>query len=126
MTDSPAKIPPGIRYYFGDEARLRRAVEEKATQKMIGRIGFLNPEGWPGFEIGWTLARHAWGKGYATEGAKVALQYAFKELDQRHVISLIHPDNVASMKVAERIGEKFERKTRLFEWDVLVYGIDRP
>ena len=32
------------------------AVEEKATQKMIGRIGFLNPEGWPGFEIGWTLA----------------------------------------------------------------------
>jgi hypothetical protein len=30
------------------------------------------------------------------------------------------------MKVAERIGEKFERKTRLFEWDVLVYGIDRP
>ena len=102
------------------------AVEEKATQKMIGRIGFLNPEGWPGFEIGWTLARHAWGKGYATEGAKVALQYAFKELDQRHVISLIHPCNVASMKVAERIGEKFERKTRLFEWDVLVYGIDRP
>ena len=102
------------------------AVEEKATQKMIGRIGFLNPEGWPGFEIGWTLARHAWGKGYATEGAKVALQYAFKQLDQPHVISLIHPDNVPSMKVAERIGEKFERKTRLFEWDVLVYGIHRP
>ncbi len=68
-------------------------------------LGFLNPEGWPGFEIGWTLARHAWGKGYATEGAKVALQYAFTELDQRHVISLIHPCNVASMKVAERVGE---------------------
>ncbi len=46
------------------------AVEEKATGRMIGRIGFLNPEGWPGFEIGWTLARHAWGKGYATEGGR--------------------------------------------------------
>ena len=86
------------------------AVEEKAKGKMIGRLGFLNPEGWPGFEIGWTLARHAWGKGYATEGAKAALQYAFEKLDQPHVISLIHPDNTPSMKVAERIGEKFERK----------------
>jgi RimJ/RimL family protein N-acetyltransferase len=102
------------------------AVEEKSTGRMIGRIGFLNPEGWPGFEIGWTLARHAWGKGYATEGATRALQYAFKELDQPHVISLIHPDNGASMKVAERIGETLEGKTRLFEWDVLIYGVDRP
>ena len=102
------------------------AVEEKATGAMIGRIGFLNPEGWPGFEIGWTLARHAWGKGYATEGAKAALQYAFGSLDQRHVISLIHPGNTPSMKVAERIGETLEGKTRLLdEWDVLVYGIHR-
>jgi len=101
------------------------AVEEKATGAMIGRLGFLNPEGWPGFEIGWTLARHAWGKGYATEGATHALRYAFERLDQPHVISLIHPCNVASMKVAERIGETFERKTRLFESDVLVYGIHR-
>ena len=54
-----------------------------------------------------------------------ALQYAFKELDQRHVISLIHPDNTASMRVAERLGEKREGTVRLGEWDVLVYGIDR-
>ncbi len=102
------------------------AVEEKATGRMIGRIGFLNPEGWPGFEIGWTLARHAWGKGYATEGGKRALAYAFKELDQPHVISLIHPDNKPSMRVAERLGERLEGHARVNEVDVLVYGIDRP
>lgn len=102
------------------------AVEEKATGRMIGRIGFLNPEGWPGFEIGWTLARHAWGKGYATEGGRRALDHAFTALDQRHVISLIHPDNTASMKVAERLGERLEGRTRIFEWDVLIYGVDRP
>jgi RimJ/RimL family protein N-acetyltransferase len=102
------------------------AVEEKATGRMIGRIGFLNPEGWPGFEIGWTLARHAWGKGYATEGGRRALQYAFENLDQRHVISLIHPDNVPSMKVAERLGEKREGTARIGEWEVQVYGVDRP
>jgi RimJ/RimL family protein N-acetyltransferase len=102
------------------------AVEEKATGRMIGRIGFLNPEGWPGFEIGWTLARHAWGKGYATEGAKTALEYAFGELNQRHVISVIHPENTASMKVAERLGERLERRTKVFGMDVLIYGIERP
>jgi len=102
------------------------AVEEKASGRMIGRIGFLNPEGWPGFEIGWTLARPAWGKGYATEGARRALHYAFDELDQRHVISLIHPDNLPSMRVAERLGEKREGEARINETDVLVYGIDRP
>ncbi len=103
------------------------AVEEKATGRMIGRIGFLNPEGWPAFEIGWTLARHAWGRGYAIEGAKAALRYAFEHLDKRHVISLIHPENVRSMRVAERLGEKLEGRTRLLgQWDVIIYGIDRP
>jgi RimJ/RimL family protein N-acetyltransferase len=102
------------------------AVEEKSSGRMIGRIGFLNPEGWPGFEIGWTLARHAWGKGYATEGGGRALEYAFQELDRRHVISLIHPGNVPSMKVAERLGETREGMARVGEWDVVVYGIDRP
>ena len=101
-------------------------VEEKSTGRMIGRIGFLNPEGWPGFEIGWTLASHAWRKGYATEGATRALAYAFNELDQRHVISLIHPDNKPSIAVAERLGEKLEGRTRVNEVDLLVYGIDRP
>ena len=102
------------------------AVEEKASGRMIGRIGFLFPDGWPGFEIGWTLARHAWGKGYATEGAARALQYAFKELDRPHVISLIHPDNAASMRVAERLGETREGTARVGEWDVFVYGVSRP
>ncbi|MEP6637515.1 MAG: GNAT family N-acetyltransferase [Acidobacteriota bacterium] len=101
------------------------AVEEKASGNFIGRLGFLNPEGWPGFEIGWTLAREAWGKGYATEGARVALEYAFADLDRAHVISLIHPDNQASMRVAERLGEKREGVAEVFDHPVIVFGIDR-
>ena len=101
------------------------AVEEKASGNLIGRLGFLNPDGWPGFEIGWTLGREHWGKGYAVEGARKALEYAFTELDQAHVISLIHPENQASIKVAERLGEKLEGKTELLGIEVLVYGIDR-
>ncbi|MCU1264025.1 MAG: family N-acetyltransferase [Acidobacteria bacterium] len=101
------------------------AVEEKSSGRLIGRIGFLNPEGWPGFEIGWTLARESWGKGYAIEGARRVLSYGFEELDREHVISLINPDNTPSIKVAERLGEKLEGKTELFGNEVLIYGIDR-
>jgi RimJ/RimL family protein N-acetyltransferase len=101
------------------------AVEEKATGAMIGRLGFLNPVGWPGFEIGWTLGRDSWGKGYATEGARRALRYAFTELDRDHVISLIHPENRASIRVAERLGEKPEGKAEILGIKVVVYGIDR-
>ena len=102
------------------------AVEEKASGRFIGRLGFLNPEGWPGFEIGWTLARDCWGRGYAIEGARRALEYAFVELDQPHVISIIHRDNRASISVAERLGEKLEGETELMGIRVQIYGIDRP
>ena len=102
------------------------AVEEKASHRFVGRIGVLNPVGWPAFEIGWTLSRDVWGKGYASEGARRVLEYAFKELDKPHVISLIHPDNKNSIRVAERLGETLEGKTELFGHDVLIYGIDRP
>ena len=102
------------------------AVEEKATGKFIGRIGFLNPQGWPAFEIGWTLDKHYWGKGYATEGGRRALDYAFYDLDKPRVISLIHPENKGSIAVAERLGEKVESKTEILGMEVLIYGIDRP
>jgi RimJ/RimL family protein N-acetyltransferase len=102
------------------------AVEEKASGQFVGRVGFLNPAGWPGFEIGWTLGRNFWGKGYATEAASRALQFAFDDLDKTHVISLIHPDNKASIRVAERLGETLEGNTELMGNDVLIYGIDQP
>jgi RimJ/RimL family protein N-acetyltransferase len=49
------------------------AVEKKATDAFLGMIGFWEPETWPGFELGWTLAPRYWGQGFATEGASAAL-----------------------------------------------------
>ena len=101
-------------------------VEEKGTGRLLGRLGFLNPTGWPGFELGWALGREYWGRGYATEGARRALEYAFTELDRDHVISCIHPDNLASIRVAERLGEKLEGESEILGIKVSVYGVDRP
>jgi RimJ/RimL family protein N-acetyltransferase len=101
------------------------AVEEAATGRLAGRIGFLNPEGWPGFELGWTLAREFWGRGYATEGARRALEYAFTEMGREHVISLIRPNNLPSVRVAERLGERLEGSVQIFGAEAHVYGITR-
>jgi RimJ/RimL family protein N-acetyltransferase len=80
------------------------AVEERATNTFIGRIGCFEPEGFPGFEVGYTLAKHAWGRGYAREGAGTALRFARETLGRTDIISLIRPGNVASMRVAESLG----------------------
>jgi RimJ/RimL family protein N-acetyltransferase len=99
--------------------------EERSSGVLVGRIGFWYPEGWPGFEIGWMLRRAYWGRGYATEGARRALQYAFTDLKQAHVISLIHPENGASIRVAQRLGEQPLGPTEVMGKPALVYRITR-
>jgi RimJ/RimL family protein N-acetyltransferase len=81
------------------------AVERKSDGALIGRIGLNNPEGWPGMEVGWTLGREYWGKGYAYEAAKVSMDYGFSNFEIAKLISVIHPENRNSQRLAERLGE---------------------
>jgi RimJ/RimL family protein N-acetyltransferase len=80
------------------------AVERKADGVFLGRVGLWEPDGWPGLELGWKLARHAWGGGYATEAARAAAGYAWTVLGAPRLISLIAPGNEASARVAARLG----------------------
>jgi RimJ/RimL family protein N-acetyltransferase len=88
------------------------AVVVRDTGELIGRCGFTpeNFEGTTDWELGWTFARAFWGKGYATEAAAAAMDYWFRVLQKPHVISLIRPGNVASVRVAERLGMKYDRR----------------
>lgn len=81
------------------------AVERKADGAFLGRVGLNNPEGWPALELGWTLGRDYWGRGYASEAGRAALDYAFLTQPVDRMISLIDPRNLASQKVAARLGE---------------------
>jgi len=99
------------------------AVEERATGAFAGRIGCFEPEGWPGFEVAYTLAPPFWGRGYAREGAAAALRYAREVLGRDRVISVIRPDNAASIRVATSLGatpgetvEFFGGPARLYEY----------
>ncbi len=100
-------------------------VFEKSTGALVGRVGFHQPDGWPDFELGWTIGRNWWGKGYATEAAQRCVEFAFREMDREHLISLIDPQNTASIRVAERIGETLQGEHQMGEHRLLVYGIRR-
>lgn len=99
------------------------AVEEISTRRLIGRIGLQFPEGFPDIEIGWMLGKPYWGRGFATEGAIAAIKYGFQELQRDNFISMIHPDNHASIRLAERIGEVHEGEVELFGLSLLLYRI---
>ena len=58
----------------------------------------------PAVEVGWRLARSAWGKGYATEGARAALAFGFEEAGLVEIVSLTTATNTRSRAVMERIG----------------------
>jgi RimJ/RimL family protein N-acetyltransferase len=101
------------------------AVEERASGAMIGRVGCWCPEGWLGFEIGWMIRQAYWGKGFATEAGLVAMEYAFEELQQPHIISIIQPENFASRRVAEKLGEKLKGTAEVLGKETVVYGMSR-
>jgi RimJ/RimL family protein N-acetyltransferase len=99
------------------------ALELKGTGAFAGRAGFINPPGWPGFELGWGLAREHWGKGLAVEAAKACLDYAFGPLRRDRVISLIRPENQRSIRVAERLGQRLTGEVELLGSRALRYEI---
>jgi RimJ/RimL family protein N-acetyltransferase len=82
------------------------SVLRKDTGEWIGRIGPWQPEGWPGTEVGWGILRAAWGRGYAYEAAVASADWAFNHLGWGEMIHTIDPENMASIKLAQRLGSE--------------------
>jgi RimJ/RimL family protein N-acetyltransferase len=101
-------------------------VVEKATGDVVGRVGLWHPEGWPGIELGWLIRRDRWGNGLATEAAASALEWGWRHVATDHIISLIQPENTPSIRVAEKIGERFEESVALGGATFQRFGIRRP
>jgi RimJ/RimL family protein N-acetyltransferase len=101
------------------------ALEHRASGTLLGRVGFIDPPGWPGFELGWLLGRAHWGQGYAREAAAEALRHAFEVLQRDSVISLIRPGNQRSVAVAESIGATLQGSVQMMGSDALVYEVRR-
>jgi RimJ/RimL family protein N-acetyltransferase len=103
------------------------AVEEKATGAFAGEIGFadfkreIEPslDGMP--EIGWVLASPMHGKGYATEAVKAAVAWGDQQFSARQTCCIIHPENTASVRVAEKCGYRELRQGAYKEHNVIIF-----
>ena len=80
------------------------SVIEKDSGKWVGRVGPWEPHGWPQPEVGWTIAREHWGKGFAGEAAAATIDWAFDTLGWSEVIHLIDERNTGSIGVAKKLG----------------------
>ena len=101
------------------------AVEEKATGRFIGRIGLQFPPGFPETEVAWMLGTAHWGHGFAAEGARAAIEFGFSRVGKAKLISLIFPENERSLRLAERLGERYESDFHLEGHRLLMYSIRR-
>ena len=103
------------------------AVVEKSSARFLGRAGFLvqQMEGAREVELAYGLARETWGKGYATEAIAAARDWGFAHLAEPRFISLIHPDNSRSIRVAEKIGSRYAKDVEFMGQRVRLYVNDR-
>lgn len=104
------------------------SVIEKASGRWLGRLGPWRPEGWPGNEIGWGMVRDVEGRGFALEGARAAIDWAFATLGWSDIIHCIDDGNQRSVALAKRLGSVWQRRALLpppVALEVNVYGQSR-
>ncbi len=103
------------------------AVIVRQTDQLIGYCGFLHQEvdGQPEIEIAYRLHPDFWNRGLATEAAQAVRDHAFRDLKLPRVISLIHPDNAASRRVAEKNALKLEKETIFRGFPAQVFAMAR-
>jgi RimJ/RimL family protein N-acetyltransferase len=104
----------------------RWVVEEKASGLFAGWSGPWYPEGFPEPEISWSLVKAFQGRGYATEAARRARDFAYRELGWTTAISCIPEDNAASRRVAERLGAVYERPVEIRGHTLGIYRHPSP
>jgi ribosomal-protein-alanine N-acetyltransferase len=80
-------------------------VEELDSGLEIGRVGFWQPPSRPNVELTWLVRRSPWGQGFATEAAHRAVAWLRADTRIDRVVSLIHPDNSRSIRVASKLGQ---------------------
>jgi [ribosomal protein S5]-alanine N-acetyltransferase len=80
------------------------AVVERASGRLVGEAGLQVLDGGPEVELTYTLARAAWGRGYATEAARAALAWGFDGLRLQRIVAVAYPRNLASLNVIAKLG----------------------
>lgn len=101
------------------------AVETGSDGQFIGWCGLQFLPETQEIEVAYLLDRAFWGQGLATEAAKASLQYGFEQLGLDRIVAIVHPENVASQRVIEKLGMCFVDRAHYFGVDCYHYAIDK-
>ena len=95
--------------------------------ELIGRCGLLSQQldGAEEIEVAYLLSPRFWGRGLASEAARAIRDFAFHSLGRTRLVSIIHPGNIASKRVATSIGMTFSRMVRVYGIDVDVFTLSK-
>jgi len=104
----------------------RWAMYTKSDNEFIGWCGLKHVFERNEIDLGYRLKQDAWGKGYATEAAAHTLEYGFNTLQLPLITGKAHVENIASLKILEKIGMKFIREEVEDECPIKVYTIANP
>ena len=99
----------------------RWAMVDKESREIVGTIILQPLPGWNYVEVGWHLARRAWGKGYATEAARKCISHAFENLPIDQIVAVVDPRNKRSLAVANRLGMQDEGMIIAYELDLVFF-----
>ena len=117
-------LPRFLRYYTQYEGFGFWAAIEKATGEFLGWFCLHPTEGGdPGtVDLGYRLRQTAWGKGYATEGARALLRKGFTEFGVQRVLAMTYQDNIGSRRVMEKAGMTLVRTYRITPEEIAAAG----
>ena len=101
------------------------AVVHKIDRKMIGRCGLGFLDNTREVELGYALDKVYWNQGLATEASFASLNYGFKILKLERIVAIARPENIASQRVIQKVGMKYEKNAHYYETDVVYYSIAR-
>ena len=101
------------------------ALEQRADSSFVGIAGVLHPAEWPEPELAYSLDRPFWGRGLAVEAAVAAREWAFRQHGFARLASFILPDNIRSIRVAERLGAEHEGMAEIRGFQVQ-WWVHRP
>ncbi len=100
-------------------------IQPVSEAEIVGWAGLQYVPELDNTEVGYLLDRPFWGQGYATEAARLSLQFAFERLGFDHVIALVHPENIASQRVLEKCGMGYVKTIPLWGIQLMQYRIER-
>jgi [ribosomal protein S5]-alanine N-acetyltransferase len=104
----------------------RWAIHLKTNNEFIGWCGLKYRPELDEIDLGYRLMQQHWGNGYAFEAAKHTIDYAFQQLQLKTIVGRAHIDNLASLKILEKLGMQFISEEIIDDCPVKTYHISNP